>query len=73
MNKLIMFAVGLLLLAPSCGSDDDDSTNGSGKSMVNTEAKKACTLINDIRKNPDAYSSQMGVDLSAVSQQPSPP
>jgi uncharacterized protein YkwD len=67
MHKWILMAAGLLLLAPSCGSDDDDSTNGSGKSTAKTEAKKACTLINDIRKNPDAYSSQMGVSLSEVS------
>lgn len=67
MNKLIMLAAGLLFFMPSCGTEDEDSTNGSDKSTANTEAKKACSLINDIRKNPDAYSSQMGVDLSAVS------
>ncbi len=75
MNKLIMLAAGLLFLTPSCGTEDEEtskgvneSTNGGNKSVTDeAEAKKACSLINDIRKNPDAYSSQMGVDLSAVS------
>jgi uncharacterized protein YkwD len=61
MNKWILMAASLLCLTPACSDDDNDD------SIANPEAKKAASLINDIRKNPDAYSSQMGVDLSEVS------
>lgn len=49
----------------------DDSSNNKADDTVNednntSEAMKACNLINDIRKNPSVYSSNMGVDLSDV-------
>lgn len=49
-------------------SDNKDSKKDD--SSKTTEVQKACSLINDIRKNPDAYSSQMGVDLSDVEARP---
>lgn len=69
MHKWILMTVGLLFLTPACSLEDDDNEieNGdSDKPTTSTEAKKASSLINDIRKNPSAYSSKMGVDLSGV-------
>ena len=69
MNKWILMATGLSLMMYSCKLADDeteDQPNGTVDKKSNSEAKKAFNLINDIRKDPSAYSSQMGVDLSGV-------
>ncbi len=69
MNKFILMATSLSLMMPSCKQAEDeteDHNNGTVDEKSNSEAKKAFILINDIRKNPSAYSSQMGVDLSEV-------
>jgi uncharacterized protein YkwD len=69
MNKLILMATGLSLVMCSCKSaedESDDQPNGAVDEKSKSEAKKAFNLINDIRKNPSAYSTQMGVDLSGV-------
>ncbi|MCQ2188442.1 MAG: CAP domain-containing protein [Paludibacteraceae bacterium] len=71
MHKWILMAASLLCLTPACSDDENDSPSGDSKDVaVNPEAKKAASLINDIRKNPSAYSSQMGVDLSGVAARP---
>lgn len=67
MHKWILMAASLLCLTPACSDDENDESNGF---VANSEAKKAASLINDIRKNPSAYSSQMGVDLSGVAARP---
>ena len=62
-------AASLSLLMFSCKSADDETENQSNGTVDKnsyTEAPKAYNLINDIRKNPSAYSSKMGVDLSGV-------
>lgn len=69
MNKLILMATGLSLVMCSCKTADDeteDHSNGTVDKKSNSEAQKAYNLINDIRKDPSAYSTQMGVDLSGV-------
>ena len=69
MNKMILMAASLSLLMFSCKSADDETENQSNSTVDKnsyTEAPKAYNLINDIRKNPSAYSSKMGVDLSGV-------
>lgn len=66
LNKWIWVLVGVLFILTSCSSDDESDE------VYNTpaEAKKAASLINDVRANPSAYSSQMGVDLSGVKVRP---
>ncbi len=64
-------AAGLMLFTSACSDEENESTNGvTENSTVKTEAQKAASLINEIRKNPSAYSSQMGVDLSGVAARP---
>ena len=77
MSKWFLLVAGLVLFAPSCDILEDDPENtekdgqgGGDNSTTKTEAQKAFALINDIRKNPKAYSSQMGVDLSGVIARP---
>lgn len=50
----------------SAEDESDDQPNGAVDEKSKSEAKKAFNLINDIRKNPSAYSTEMGVDLSGV-------
>lgn len=75
MNKWILLAAGLTLTANSCELTEDEDKDTKEKEEQNgnesgdnnqTETKKAFNLINDIRKNPSSYSSNMGVDLSKV-------
>ncbi|MCQ2207520.1 MAG: CAP domain-containing protein [Paludibacteraceae bacterium] len=75
MNKWFFMAAALTLMAPSCDEQEDDDPDSvenddqNGDSNGNSsksEVQKACTLINNIRKNPSSYSSEMGVDLSGV-------
>ena len=54
-------------LTSACSDDENIESDGF---VTNSEAMKAASLINEIRKNPSAYSSQMGVDLSGVAARP---
>ena len=68
MNKQILLLAGLILSVLSCCATDDEETDNDAS--VKTQALEACSLINEVRANPSAYSSQMGVDLSEISSRP---
>lgn len=76
MNKWFLVAAALTLVAPSCDvldeddsediENDDQDDDSDNHSSNKSEAKKAYELINEVRKNPAAFSSEMGVNLSGV-------
>ena len=74
MKKYLLFAAGMALVASSCSEEAEEPEpqktvihdNNNGDVSQEEEILKAYTLINSVRKNPSAYSSTMGVDLSGV-------
>ena len=74
MKKYLLFAAGMALVASSCSEEAEEPEpqktvihdNNNGDVSQEEEILKAYSLINSVRKNPSAYSSTMGVDLSGV-------
>ena len=74
MKKWILFAAGLAFFTTAC-EEENDEPEQPHKTIIHDdgdevsqsdEVQKAYALINKVRKNPSAYSSVMGVDLSGV-------
>ncbi len=74
MKKWILFAAGLAFFTTACEEENDEPEqprktiihDDGGEVSQTDEVQKAYALINKVRKNPSAYSSAMGVDLSGV-------
>lgn len=66
-NIFLLLSIILIILFVSC-SDKSSSPQDENTGMILSEsiAKDAFSRINDIRENPDAYSNELGVDLSGV-------
>ena len=74
MKKWILFAAGLAFFTTACDEENDEPEqprktiihDDGDEVSQSDEVQKAYALINKVRKNPSAYSSAMGVDLSGV-------